>query len=118
MWSAHRRRRYGRRGMDERTAFQSRMVAPETDAQVRIRDACIDVYELLIEKNRRYGNSALDPVRLFSRASPVEQLLVRLDDKLSRVRSGQLDEDEDVELDLLGYLVLLRVARGMARAAD
>lgn len=65
---------------------------------------------LLIQKNRAYGDSALNPVRIFSKADPVEQLLVRLDDKLSRLARGSA-AGEDVELDLLGYLVLLRVAR-------
>lgn len=76
-----------------------------------IRSILDGVAELLLEKNRKYGNSALNPVRIFSRADPVEQLKVRIDDKLSRLRSGQVDDTEDVELDLLGYLVLLRVAR-------
>lgn len=73
-----------------------------------------DVQNMLIEKNAAYGNSALSPVRVFSKASTVEQLLVRIDDKLSRLARGTAS-GEDVELDLLGYLVLLRVARTRAR---
>lgn len=69
-----------------------------------------DVVNMLVEKNRKYGNSALNPVRIFSKADAVEQLKVRIDDKLSRVRSGQNDEDEDVMLDLLGYFVLYQIA--------
>ena len=65
--------------------------------------------EMLISKNIKYGNSALEPKRIFSKASPVEQILVRIDDKLSRM-SNQ-DEDEDVIEDLLGYLVLLKIAK-------
>jgi len=71
---------------------------------------CDDLKAMLLAKNIAYGNSALDPIRVFSRASTVEQLLVRLDDKLSRLARGCAD-GEDVELDLMGYLVLLRVAR-------
>lgn len=67
---------------------------------------------MLLEKNLAYGNSALTPVRIFSSADPIEQIKVRLDDKLSRLARGQA-AGEDVELDLLGYLVLLRVARLM-----
>lgn len=67
--------------------------------------------DLLDEKNRKYGDSALDPKRIFSRASSVEQIKVRIDDKLSRLANQQTDEDEDVVWDLLGYLVLLRVAQ-------
>jgi len=67
--------------------------------------------EMLIKKNVKYGNSALKPKRIFSKASTIEQLLVRIDDKLSRI-SNQTDlEDEDVVTDLLGYLVLLKIAK-------
>lgn len=76
-----------------------------------VTDVLAGVREMLIDKNRKYGDSALNPVRLFSKASPIEQLKVRLDDKLSRLSSGQPDDTEDVELDLLGYLVMLRIAR-------
>lgn len=71
---------------------------------------CNDIKELLLEKNRKYGDSALNPVRVFSKASCVEQLKVRLDDKLSRLRNAQDDEDEDVISDLIGYLVLFKIA--------
>ena len=73
-----------------------------------------EVYQMLLDKNRRYGDSALNPVRLFSRADPIEQIKVRLDDKVSRLARGEHDDLEDVEIDLLGYLVLLRIARKMA----
>lgn len=78
-----------------------------------VRAVLAEVGDMLIEKNRAYGNSALDPVRVFSRASVVEQLLVRIDDKLSRLARGSA-AGEDVEKDLLGYLVILRVARKRA----
>lgn len=65
----------------------------------------------LNEKNRKYGDSALNPKRLFSKASIVEQIKVRIDDKLSRLSNQEADEDEDVVLDLMGYLVLLRIAQ-------
>ena len=68
-----------------------------------------EIEALLLSKNKAYGNSALEPVRIFSKASPEEQIRVRIDDKLSRLARGQGD-DEDTVLDLLGYLVLLRIA--------
>lgn len=82
-----------------------------SEAQTAIVRECEAVREILLEKNRRYGNSALEPVRVFSRADSVEQIKVRLDDKLSRMASGQVDDDEDVTLDLIGYLILLRIAK-------
>ncbi len=75
-----------------------------------ILDECLEIATMLIEKNRAYGNSALKPVRIFSRASSEEQLLVRIDDKLSRLARGSA-AGEDVVADLIGYLVLLRIAR-------
>ena len=68
--------------------------------------------EMLIDKNKKYGNSALEPKRIFSKASAVEQILVRIDDKLSRVANQSDLEDEDVLSDLLGYIVLLKIAKG------
>lgn len=71
---------------------------------------CDDVKKMLLEKNAAYGNSALKPIRCFSKASPKEQLLVRMDDKLSRLAYGNPDAfGEDVVNDLIGYLVLYKV---------
>lgn len=81
--------------------------------QERIAEVCDDVKELLIKKNKAYGNSALNPVRIFSKANTIEQIKVRLDDKLSRLARGVETESvpEDVDMDILGYLVLLRIAK-------
>ena len=81
-----------------------------SQSQIDIATICDELKELLLEKNRKYGDSALNPVRVFSQASPLEQLKVRLDDKLSRIRNAQDDEDEDVLTDLVGYVVLYKVA--------
>ena len=89
-----------------------------TDVQGTIARVCDEVKRTLLEKNRAYGNSALDPLRLFSKADPVEQLNVRIDDKLSRIARGREYAGDDTELDLIGYLVLRRVARTRATPAD
>ena len=69
-----------------------------------------DVRAMLVSKNQSYGDSALSPLRIFATASPMEQLLVRLDDKVSRLERGQA-AGEDVANDLLGYLILVLIAR-------
>lgn len=69
------------------------------------------IREMLLDKNRKYGNSALEPMRVFSKAEPLEQIAVRMDDKLSRIRSAQGDDLEDAKLDLVGYLVLEAIAK-------
>lgn len=64
---------------------------------------------MLVEKNRKYGNAALEPLNVFSKLSSREQILVRLDDKLRRIRQAAPGDEEDSILDLIGYLVLLKV---------
>lgn len=61
-------------------------------------------------KNLKYGNSALDPIRVFSKSSIEEQILVRLDDKMSRLRSRTEPElaKNDV-IDIMGYLILYAI---------
>lgn len=81
-----------------------------TEVRKAIGEVCDELRALLLRKNESYGNSALEPVRIFSKADPVEQLRVRIDDKLSRLAKGD-DAGEDTEFDLLGYLVLLRAAK-------
>ena len=82
------------------------------EIEFKISVVCDDIKELLIHKNRKYGNSALKPNRIFSKCSATEQLLVRIDDKLNRIMKGAglLATDEDVVNDLIGYLVLLKIS--------
>lgn len=82
-----------------------------TDVQKAIAEVCDEIKELLLEKNRKYGNSALNPCRIFARSDRLEQIRVRIDDKLNRIKNEQGDEDEDVVKDLIGYLVLYTVAQ-------
>ena len=79
----------------------------------KIEATCDSIKKLLLDKNAKYGNSALNPVRVFSKADNVEQLLVRIDDKLSRIARGAGMEvtDEDTLNDLIGYLILLKIAK-------
>lgn len=69
------------------------------------------IMNMLIQKNRAYGDSALDPVRIFSKSNAIEQILVRIDDKLSRFARGtDYPGDNDID-DLIGYLILLKIAK-------
>jgi hypothetical protein len=70
-----------------------------------------EIRDLLIAKNQKYGNSALEPLGVFSQLSAKEGLLIRIDDKLKRIKNGSLEkDDEDVINDLIGYLVLLKIS--------
>ena len=89
-----------------------------SQTQTDIASVCDELKNLLLEKNRKYGDSALNPVRIFSKASTLEQLKVRMDDKLSRLQNAQDDDDEDPVTDLIGYLVLYKVARMRAQQEE
>lgn len=69
---------------------------------------CAELAVFLIEKNKAYGDSALKPLRVMSKADPAEQIRVRMDDKLSRLLRGEA-AGEDAVRDLFGYYVLLRI---------
>jgi hypothetical protein len=78
-----------------------------------------EIKELLLEKNEKYGNSALEPIGVFSKLSPEEGLLIRIDDKLKRIKNGSLEkDDEDVINDLIGYLVLLKIYQNQQSKYD
>ena len=69
------------------------------------------VRDLLLKKNEAYGDSALNPANIFARGNAVENLCCRIDDKLMRIKMrGITDETEDTVQDLIGYLILLKVA--------
>lgn len=80
-----------------------------TPTQLAIRKECEDLAEFLIAKNRAYGNSFQQPIGIFAKTTPVEQLKIRIDDKLNRLKNGSEFPGDDTILDLIGYLVLLRV---------
>jgi len=71
---------------------------------------CDDIKNLLIEKNRAYGNSALEPSNVFAKSSALDQISTRIDDKLNRVKKGHEYQGEDTIDDLIGYLVLYKIA--------
>lgn len=77
---------------------------------VQIQSVCDNLAEFLQDKNDKYGNSALDPEQVFSSAGPIEQIDVRIDDKISRIRRIHPDDQEDAIRDLAGYLILRMVA--------
>ena len=83
------------------------MTTPNGEA---IKGVIDKIEKMLLAKNEAYGNSALDPVRIFSKSDTIEQLKVRMDDKLSRISRGKEFPGEDVIDDLIGYLILFKVA--------
>lgn len=69
------------------------------------------VTTLLKEKNAAYGDSALSPLNVFSKLNAIDSLCCRLDDKIARIKNkGITDNTEDTIDDLIGYLLLLKMA--------
>lgn len=83
----------------------------ENNTQELISAVCESVKNVLLEKNRRYGNSALEPVKVFSKTNSEEAIKIRLDDKISRVKNSEELRKNDV-FDMIGYLTLLSVQKG------
>lgn len=81
------------------------------DYRKLIEEKCDFLKKTLLEKNEKYGNSAFEPIRVFAKdTTNLEQIKVRMDDKLSRI-INEAKDNEDTYLDLAGYLILYMIAR-------
>lgn len=79
--------------------------------QQKIRAVGQEIIDLLIEKNESYGDSALEPANVFADGSAVDNICARIDDKLMRIKTqGFRGYGEDNVKDLIGYLILLKIA--------
>ena len=80
--------------------------------QNSIKWTCNEIRDLLIRKNQDYGDSAIEPDNIFSKLDNAQAICARIDDKLSRIKNKGLDDKtEDTLDDLIGYLILLKIAR-------
>ena len=82
----------------------------------KIKRKCKQLEDLLLQKNAKYGDAALDPLNIFSKANAVGSIKARIDDKLKRIKnSGPIDDTEDTLQDLAGYMILLMIAKDNER---
>ena len=85
--------------------------------QNSIKWTCNEIRDLLVEKNEAYGDSAIEPENIFSKLDNAQGICARIDDKLSRIKNVGLDDKtEDTLDDLIGYLILLKIARSNTAA--
>ena len=89
---------------------QSDTTSQYTADELAIIETCNVLIDFLLAKNKNYGNSALEPLRTFPKASSEEQLLIRMDDKLSRIKNANEPKMNDI-VDLTGYLILYIVKK-------
>jgi len=103
-------RLYTNRGI-KMTENKTEAVNQNFATEKRIKIVCQNLADMLISKNRKYGDSALSPIKVFSKSDNTMSLLVRADDKLSRIRNSDKLDQDDV-FDLMGYCVLIAIAHG------
>ena len=78
----------------------------------KIKEKCRLLEDLLVRKNDAYGDSALEPLGVFSSATASSGIKIRLDDKLKRIANAGIVEDtEDTLIDIAGYIILLIIAK-------
>lgn len=80
-----------------------------TDTQKKIKEICDEIAKLLIDKNKKYGNSALEPKNIFYKGNAENSILIRLDDKIGRITNNNGEIRTNDIVDIIGYLVLYLV---------
>lgn len=88
----------------------------ETTTQKQIKDICDSLSDLLIYKNQKYGNSALQPNNIFYKGNAETSILIRLDDKLGRIINNTDGIRVNDVCDIIGYLVLYLVLKNISKA--
>lgn len=93
--------------------------APSSKSQESIAEIMDATKDLLLYKNNMYGDSALNPIGIFTthiKTVPANtaSILVRLDDKLGRVKNAPALRINDIS-DIMGYCTLLLVSMGVTK---
>lgn len=70
--------------------------------------------DFLVAKNQNYGNSALNPVGIFSKGGAEDGILRRMDDKLNRIKNSDVLRKNDI-VDLMGYLAILCINKNWTK---
>lgn len=88
-----------------------------TPTQRKIREITDAMKDLLLYKNNKYGDSAINPLCIFTKHiksvdAKTAAILVRIDDKISRVKNADELRTNDVA-DILGYCTLLLISMGV-----
>ena len=87
------------------------LIATNAPSGGKIIRECLEIAEMLIKKNISYGDSALSPIRIFAQSDNQEQIKIRIDDKINRIKNGKgFAGDNDID-DMIGYLILLKIAK-------
>ena len=86
----------------------------ETPTQQKIKDILSGMTDLLLYKNKKYGDSAINPKKIFYKGDSTNSILIRLDDKIGRVMSNTEEKPRVNDVaDIIGYCTLLLVSMGI-----
>lgn len=69
----------------------------------------LKIGDVVIHKNRKYGDAALSPINIFSKINAINSITIRLDDKVNRIINSKTLRKNDI-VDIIGYLILYVVS--------
>ena len=82
--------------------------------QQRIHEIMDAMKDLLLYKNQMYGDSAINPEKIFYKGDSTSSILVRLNDKIGRVKANPDDKPRINDVcDIIGYCTLLLISMGV-----
>ena len=85
-----------------------------TETQKKIVEITDSIKDLLLYKNQKYGDSAINPKKIFYKGDSTNSILIRLDDKLGRVMSNTEEKPRVNDVaDIIGYCTLLLISMGV-----
>ena len=90
---------------------KEKKVTKMADTKQQIMETCESVAAMLTDKNTKYGDSAISPVKVFSKLDAANSLAVRMDDKISRLMNNKEIRRDDLT-DLVGYCILFMISQG------
>ena len=82
--------------------------------QQKIHEILGAMKDLLLYKNQKYGDSAINPKKVFYKGDSTNSILIRLDDKIGRVMSNTEEKPRVNDVcDIIGYCTLLLISMGV-----
>jgi hypothetical protein len=85
-----------------------------TPTQRKIREITEAMKDLLLYKNQKYGDSAINPEKIFYKGDSTSSILIRLNDKIGRVKANPDDKPRVNDVcDIIGYCTLLLISMGV-----
>lgn len=97
--------------VDDQILYNESKVIEDMATQQKIQILFSNFKDFLQEKNKRYGDSVINPVKVFSKVEPENKACIRLDEKLQRIINSDELRKNDVA-DTFGYLALLMIDKG------